>query len=195
MWKRLLAIVLIAVWALVWWSNRSVRREPGVMVSELPVQESLASVKQFIHQDHKITPLARFALEARVLGVKRYYLDREARLAPYDLALGWGRMSDSAVLDKIQVSQSGRFFHWSTELFPIPRGEVVSCSANMHIIPADLTVKSKLQRVREGHIVSLKGFLVMAENKEGNVWLSSLTRTDAGNGACELFWVEDLDYR
>ena len=41
-------------------------------------------------------------------------MDRESDLAPVDLALGWGRMSDEAILKDIQISQSGRFYFWHT---------------------------------------------------------------------------------
>ena len=56
---------------------------------------------------------------------------------PEDLALGWGRMSDSDVLAKIDITQSGRFYYWHVDDFPIPRREIETSSANMHMIPSD----------------------------------------------------------
>ncbi len=193
--KRLLLYALILAWAFLWWSHRSIGREPGVLTPGDPKQVRLAGFDQFYRAGHKITPLARFELEARVLGVKRYRFDRQARLAPFDLALGWGRMSDSKVLEAIDVTQAGRFYHWRTERYPIPREEIIRSSSNMHIIPADAGVRGKLSGVRRGHVVSLKGYLVMAEHEDGGVWVSSTTRTDSGDGACEVVWVESLDYR
>ena len=42
--------------------------------------------------------LAGFSVEARVLGREDYRFDREADYAPTDLALGWGRMTEDAVV-------------------------------------------------------------------------------------------------
>jgi len=193
MWKRLAVLILVAAWGYHWWSHREFSREPGVLVLEPPQQASVAGISQRYAGGAKITPLATFDLRARVLGVKRYRFDDAAPLAPYDLALGWGRMSDSEVLAAIDINQSGRFYFWSARRLPIPREEIVASSANMHIIPANDAVRADLGRLRVGHVVRLRGFLVMAERREKGVWLSSMSRTDSGNGACELVWAEHVD--
>jgi hypothetical protein len=41
--------------------------------------------------------------------------------------------------------------------------------------------------------VRFKGYLVKVEAPDCWRWVSSLTRTNIGAGACELVWVEDLD--
>jgi len=195
MWKRILLVAGLTALLFSWWSHRSVGREEGVLAPMAPAQMRLVGLRPFERGDYLLTPLARFDVEARVLGVKRYLLDREAALAPYDLALGWGRMSDSSILRDFEISQSNRFYHWTTKHPPIPHQEIVRSSANMHIIPADDLVMSTLQRVRPGHLVSLKGYLVVAKAKDGFVWLSSTTRDDTGYGACEVVWVDQIAYR
>lgn len=192
MWKQLSIVVLIVFAAFHWWGHRSIAQAPGVLAPEAPVQAPARGLKPFEHGGATLTPLAHFDLRARVLGAKRYRFDDEATQAPFDLALGWGRMSDSAVLDRIDISQSNRFYFWRTDHYPIPRQEIISSSANMHIIPADEAVMAKLRMVRRGHVVSLRGYLVMAKGNQG-VWISSMTRADSGNGACELFWVESIE--
>ena len=192
MWKRLSIVALLLFWSLHWWGHRSIARAPGVLAPEAPVQAPVRGLRPFTHSGSTITPLAHFDLTARVLHSKRYRFDGESHLAPVDLALGWGRMSDSAVLDRIDISQSNRFYFWRTENYPIPRDEIVSSSANMHIIPAADAVRARLRSVRRGHVVALRGYLVMAKSEKGGVWLSSMTRGDSGNGACELFWVEAI---
>ena len=139
-----------------------------------------------------IKPLARFALSARVLSRADYRWDTESKLAPVDLALGWGRMSDSAVLRTIDIDQCGRFFSWSVHEFPIPRREIETHSANMHMVPADATVARALKRVRVGDVVTLEGDLIEADKPGGWKWRSSMTRDDTGDGACELVYVKDL---
>lgn len=193
MWKRLVFVLLVAAWAFYWWSHRELEQPPGVLAPEAPRQESVAGIHQYLQAGAKITPLASFDLTARVLGVKHYRFDDAASLAPYDLALGWGRMSDSAVLAEVKITQNARFSFWNAKSMPIPREEIVSSCSNMHIIPANDAVRAELSGLRVGHLIHLRGYLVMAERPDHAVWLSSMSRTDAGDGACELIWTESIE--
>jgi hypothetical protein len=142
--------------------------------------------------DYMITPLADIEITARVLSRENYWMDREADLSPVDLALGWGRMSDPVVLDQISISQSSRWYYWKTPKFPIPRKEIETHSANMHMIPANDYVHENLDQVRQGQHVRITGHLVRVDAKDGWFWKSSLTRNDTGNHACELVYVTEL---
>ena len=139
-----------------------------------------------------LTTRAHVEITARVLSRKDYSWGADADLVPVDLALGWGRMSDSDVLAKIDITQSGRFYYWHVKEFPIPRREIETSSANMHMIPADPDVKRQLDQVREGQLVRIEGFLVDARRADGWRWNTSMTREDTGAGACELIYVESL---
>jgi hypothetical protein len=77
--------------------------------------------------------------------------------------------------------------------FPIPRREIETSSANMHMIPADPGVKRELEQVRQGQVVHIEGFLVDASRTDGWHWNTSMTRDDTGAGACELVYVESMD--
>lgn len=146
----------------------------------------------FIHQGYYITPLEEFAVEARVLATKDYRFGREADLSTVDLVLGWGKMSDEAILKDIKISQSNRFYSWRVDQFPIPRKEIETQSANMHMIPANIQIEKALKSVRPGQLVKLTGYLIEAKTKDGWRWRSSLTREDTGAGACELVFVKSL---
>jgi len=189
--KKTVALVLII--ALVWFvflHNPAVEFGPGVFAPDAPLQIELAVSQPFQFKDYELTPLARFQIKAKVLSKKNYRWDREAELSPVDLALGWGRMSDEAILDDIDISQSNRWYHWWTDTFPIPREEIETHSGNMHLIPKNETVKSAIKRARRGQIVELSGYLVRVEAKDGWQWGSSLSRSDTGSRSCELIWVE-----
>ena len=193
MWRWIL-IALLALGAWHWSSTREVTHPPGILVAASPVQLPLGErLPHLSKPGHRVTPLERFSLEARVLGTERYWFDRGAELAPVDLALGWGPMSDSAVLDQISMNQTGRFYFWHVPQFPIPRQDIEVNSANMHMIPANPEVERALKDVRVGQIVRVSGYLVEIVGDDGWRWRSSLTRTDTGNGACELVWVEHLE--
>jgi hypothetical protein len=188
-WIGLLALLLALAWCQ--HEQRPVPHPPGVLVADAPLQQALDAPVALLHKgDATIKPLATFSLSARVLSRADYRWDAGASIAPVDLALGWGRMSDSAVLEQIDISQSGRFFNWQVRKFPIPEQELIESAANMHLIPADATIEREIKRTRAGDIVSFDGYLVEADGPNGYRWVSSLTRKDTGNGACELVWVE-----
>jgi hypothetical protein len=194
--KRWLYIVIVLVAAWYWWPQGRITRLPGVLAAAAPVQTGLeGAVPRLTKAGYVIRPLARFELEARVLGVERYHFDRGADLSPVDLALGWGKMSDTSVLERISISQGARMYYWRTPQYPIPRTEIETSSANMHMVPANEEVARQLEAVRRGHVVRLAGYLIEARRSDGWRWKSSLSRSDTGDGACELIWVERLELR
>jgi len=174
-------------------SGRPVERPPGVLAPDAPLQEDVKDGPSWEIGEYDVHALARFELEARVLSAERYRFDREADLAPIDLALGWGPMSANAVLDTLDISQGGRFFHWWSREPMIAPSEITRHSANMHMVPLDAAARATLLDARSGSLVHLKGWLVEAKAKDGWKWRSSLTRADSGAGACELVLVENIE--
>lgn len=171
----------------------SVSLGPGVKVSEVPLQERVTSTISHSFDEYIINEVATFRIKAKVLAKKNYYMGRESDLSPTDLALGWGNMSDESILDKIEISQSNRFYYWQVQSFPIPRKEIETHSANMHLIPADKSVESAIANIRNGDIIEISGSLVNVTAQEDNWrWKSSQTRNDTGKGACELILVKSL---
>lgn len=191
--KQLAYIILglYTVWFL-FLKPSSIELGEGVFAPDLPIQKSWNGEKDFKFNGYRISPLADFEITAKVLSKKNYSSGREADLSPVDLALGWGRMSDESVLDSIKISQSGRWYRWRTAEYPIPRSEISSNSANMHMIPADEFVASQLDRVKQGEVISLSGELVRVDASDGWHWISSLSREDTGGGACEVIFVRDI---
>lgn len=191
----LVALVLLSLWA-GWshWRMRPLHPGPGDIAPDDPLQTALVTPVAPIHVGKfTLTTRADFSLTARVLSTENYRFDALAALIPEDFAFGWGRMSDSAVLKTIDISQSGRFYYWSVHEFPIPRREIETHSANMHLIPADAGVRRALARARVGEVISLQGYLVDIARSDGMRWRTSLTRDDTGAGACELVYVESAD--
>ena len=172
--------------------HRPITHPAGILIESEPAQMAIAGAQPIEHGDYKLKPLARFSVNARILHRKVYRYDRESKLAPVDLALGWREMSDQAVLDRLNISQSTRFYWYQYhQPPPIPREQIVSRSTNVHVIPATPAIASFCKSLRAGELVHLEGKLVEATGPEINVWRSSLSRTDSGNGACELMLVED----
>lgn len=193
MMRNLLFLVLIAVFVWQCQAAETVTLGPGVMVEQAPEQTTIRNADTFEHDDYLLTPLADINLDAKVLSREDYMLDRESDLSPTDLALGWQQMSDEAVLEQIDISQSGRWYRWRVKQFPIPRQTIETQSANMHMVPADDHVAAMLDLVRPGQVISLQGQLIRAEGYDGWRWQSSLTRRDTGASACELVYVTAIE--
>ena len=152
-----------------------------------PVPSTLAP---FRLQTATLQPLAGFSIDARVLSREDYNFGRESDLSPTDLALGWQRMREDAVLSRLDVSQSSRWYQYQWQGDPpLPLDEIARSSANMHLIPSDQIVAKTLRDVRPGDRVRIDGWLVEASAADGWHWRSSLTRDDSGAGACEVIYV------
>lgn len=203
MWKLILIIIAIVIYS--WHSDEvisidsniydvfPVEYDSSLSIKKPPIQKEInKSRDSFKFNGYKITPLANFQLIAKVLSEEDYRNDREAELSPVDLALGWGPMAKQENLDALTITQSGRWYHWHTDNFPIARREIETNSANMHFIPANDTIKKILKSIEQGDTVKLKGYLVHIDGDDGWHWTSSLTRTDTGNHACELILLEDI---
>lgn len=85
-------------------------------------------------------------------------------------------------------------------------GRLTSSITNNHIMTEDKAMRKKLDKVREGEVVRIKGYLVEGEaydTKVGNgyaeTFRSSLTRTDmisnrlAAKTTCEIIYITDLE--
>jgi hypothetical protein len=191
--KALLFVCLLGLGAFQHFQKREVVHGAGEVAPEAPLQRNLDVADAQNINGYSITPLATFNIKARVLATKSYHFGREADLSPVDFALGWGQMSDEAVLNKIDISQSNRFYFWHVDEFPIPREAIETLSANMHMVPADVLVEKRLKSVRVGQVVQLGGYLIEAKAGDGWHWKSSLTRNDKGNGACEVMLVKSIE--
>jgi hypothetical protein len=178
---------LITYWV---WPDPEVRHDPGVLVPAEPDQRPMTEARQWQKNGYGITALAQFHVKALVLHRERYRHGQEADLSPLDLALGWGPMSDQAIIDQIDISQGGRWYRWWSKKLPVSNGVIITHSANMHLIPANDEVEETLLSAIRGSIVDIRGYLVEVRGERGWKWVSSLRRDDTGGGSCELVWVE-----
>lgn len=193
--KNTLYLLLFILVVLAWrnWENRAIVHPPGILVPETPQQSALPPAEPFQQNEFLITPRAAFSIRARVLSRENYRLGQEAALSPVDLALGWGVMSDQALLDQIDISQGSRWYFTRYD-YPAPISDqaIIRNSGNMHIIPANNWVRDKIGDIRVGDIIQARGSLVDVDQDSGFYWRTSLTRNDSGGGSCEIFYVEQV---
>lgn len=188
---RIVAVVVLAALAFYQWADsRPLPRRPGIIAPADPRQAEMETRDgAYTVEGFTLIPRATFSATVRVLARERYRFDALADLSPVDLAVGWGPMSDTAVLSELTISQGGRFYFWRAEEFPVPRAVIEAHSANWHIIPATRDVERALAKVRPGSIVTLHGELVDIEAAGMEPIRTSLRRDDTGAGACEILRV------
>ncbi len=188
----LLAASLAGAWN--WWSSeRHERVPPGIVAPNDPVQRDLEPATVFDAKAHSFRARARYDITARVLRKEIYRIDGGADLAPVDLGLGWGPMSDTRIVDMLEFSQMGRFLYWKPKnwtTFPLSARDTIAHAAQIHAIPAEAEVEARLRKLRPGQVVTLSGFLVDVRGPGGFTWNTSLRRDDTGDGACEIMWIE-----
>jgi hypothetical protein len=194
--RSLLIILVLGALLQGWllWQQRAVHPSAGILAPSDPVQNNLDSQPPLEHGHWLLKPRASYDITARILSREDYHFDAIADLVPEDLALGWGPMSDTRILQSFDISQGYRFYNWRPRHgLPVPREVVIEHSANTHVIPADAGVRSQLRKLRVGQVVHLTGLLVDGVSSDGRTVHTSMTRTDSGPGACEIMLVQDLE--
>ena len=99
-------------------SCSEIKHPPGVLVEAQPIQTNITYEKIWEKDGYNFKALAEFELEGKVLGKERYRFDKESDIAPYDLALGWGRMSDQSIVDKFNLNLLPLFLLSISLVFP-----------------------------------------------------------------------------
>lgn len=164
------------------------------LMQKHPIQESTSDSVITI-SNFKIIPIFSYKIGARVLSRERYYFDKGAEIAPVDLALGWGKMSNDSLLHRanIKISQGGRYYHWwAPDFNSLSRAEIETQSANVHLIPLTTQIKKQLLNIDQGDYVYIEGDLVNVIAPDGATMNSSITRFDTGAGACEIILVKKV---
>jgi hypothetical protein len=193
--KLIFILGLMAFGIYYWYDGRPITHEGKGQIAKGQPRQTPTKAKVISHgDDYLITPMADFDITARVLSKERYWIDGGAKLVPVDLALGWGPMSDDKVLSELKISQRNRWFYWNYKnKLPVPRDQIEHNAANMHLIPADDGIEKKIKGVKVGSLVHFKGHLVRVNRPDGWHWNSSMSRTDTGDGACEVIFVKEFD--
>ena len=99
-------------------------------------------------------------------------------------------MSNQAVLDRMKISRACGLLVRIRVTAADSTGQIISHSTNC-MYPGNLRRGVILQFLAASELVHLEGELVEATGPEIGTWRSSLSRTDTGNGACELMLVDD----
>jgi hypothetical protein len=168
--------------------------------SQDPIQISCPSdepiIKEFKSGQFTMVPLAQYKISGLVVNTETYSSDWDGEISPMDLAIVWGKLADPENGRYVTYSQGSRWYHYQwKEGSPVDNSYILSHSSNNHIIPANENICRAIRTIRRKDRVVLKGFLVnLKGTSKGQTvaWNTSLSRTDTGNGSCELFYVSHV---
>ncbi len=163
------------------------------MSASASVDYNIAKGLAPLAKDQSIKKLQSFKGDFRILGSKIYTSDEQAKFSPIDYAVSWGLFAEPEIARHISVNQYDRYLNWKIDRLPVPAEQAMQMVSNMHIIPANPQIAKQIKHVKRGDLVRLKGELVEIKDKN-LVWTSSLTPTDTGDGACELFRVSSIEW-
>lgn len=139
------------------------------------------------------------------LVVEKYYYfpsKIENRISRFDLGIVWGPLLAENLKEYMTFKNNGNRFlqyKYSNALAQKlgGKGAVINSLSNNHMIHADETVLKYLRNVKEGDYIKVEGYLVYVTMKSQNNtvhWDSSLSRTDHGDGACEVIYVTNITW-
>ena len=147
-----------------------------------------------------------YDITGTVASVHDYWgLDDYSSLVPRDVCMVWGSLADLYVNHKAEFYQEGRFCSGQvtdsglepSEVFSYRNGlgvmvSSVSSMSNNHLIPSTPEIRQKIFELSAGERARIKGYLVRVQY--GELALdSSISRTDNGDGACEVIYVTSVE--
>jgi hypothetical protein len=138
-----------------------------------------------------------------VVARSNYTIGEFAHLAPTDLAIVWGPLSDPDAYAQLVFDQRGSPFAGRYVVPEVRRGTALSqrpyreveayLLANLthvHTIAAEPAIASRLAGIRPGQVVRLSGLLVDVRSPDGARYTSSLALHDYN---CEIAWIDGLE--
>ena len=168
---------------------------PGILATEDPlITVPPGSLIPWQRDNYTITPLKEYHVQARVLSKQHYLMGKETDLSYYDLVLGWKEMSDTKVLDSLEISQSYRWYEVrgkSNEILVNP-SLIQFESGNMHIIADNKEVLRTIKKIKVGNVIILDGYLVGIQGPDGWRWTSSVESSSNGSHGCKVIWVNNV---
>ena len=183
---------------------RPVSHPPGVLAPAAPTISVGSGVPPWTDaHGFRYRALGRFAGQVVVVGRRNYALGEFASLAPTDLAIVWGPLSDPAAYSQLVFDQrgsplSGRYVFpeirrdaaLARRPFPEIEAYLLANLTHVHTIPADRRIAATLSGIRPGQVVRFEGWLVEVTARSGARYVSSLALHDYD---CEIAWIDALE--
>lgn len=202
----IILIILVLVAGGYWFFGRDNGVVRGIPGTPDPVQKKAEgnAQKEIGGYTMDIQFLYSYDVDALVVSAEDYNDGSlNGMLAPKDVALAWGKVAEYNDRIDFNWEQRNRWYYWhvdnSAVLGPVGGVDGVSThSANTHLIPANDGIGDKIMEIKKGDHIKLQGYLVNVDGSKPDgssfYWDSSTTRDDTGDGACEVMYVEKIEW-
>ncbi len=199
----IILIIVAAVIVLIIYRGGTRRAVSGI---DDPIQTDTAGETLMEIDDYHITISYQYNydIEALVVHTQDYWgFNLDDKLARKDLALAWGAVAEYNEWVDFHWGQGGRWYSFKPDSYSEIEAVggmagISQHSANTHVIPANDGIAWKVQCIRRGDHIRLKGYLVNVDAYKSDgtryYWHSSTTRTDTGDGSCEVMYVTDVTW-
>lgn len=148
-----------------------------------------------------ITPLYTYTIVGKVVGKDEYLPTGSDLISPMDLTIANGDVINPAYAGRLSFTKTHRSY---TFLYHPPKGPqpftyqyIVEHTSNNHLLFADETVHDTARSFRTGDVVRLSGYLVTIAGTDtsGRTTFqgTSTTRSDMGEGSCEVMYVTSAE--
>lgn len=203
--QRLLSISIllsILLYVVAIWQKDSLPDSSAIIKSSFrdPVQSKTKKPPfsfNYRGETYDIEPVANYELWGLVVTKNNInswadIMHTDASVDIKDICVIWGE--NVAGSDFHNVSYSSSDF---TCYFKYPHMTVFDHNkiSNNHLLSDNKIVRDKIRNAKIGDQIHVKGLLVNYSPRSNPNWrrISSLVRTDSGNGACEVFFVKEFE--
>jgi hypothetical protein len=176
------------------WSEIPIKRGPGIVTETGPEHSRVDNQMDITFDGNTYSPFKKIKATVRVVEKDRYYFDGMSKFSPYDVLVSWGQASDQKNLDYINFKLKDRSYSFNKLRLPLDANTINNQTELWHLVSSTEDIESKLFGLREGHIITISGYLVDVTTKEGLSWnstSSSSTIAKSGNKH-DILWVTSL---
>ena len=169
-----------------------------------PIQQSASGqvIKTIDNTEVEITFKNSYILAGRVVDVQPYFPTKvQNKLSPIDIGVTWGFLARDENHNTVKWSSAGnRFLTFKTSNPKLMNDmtRVTQHLSNNHLIPADDEIEKQIKALKVDDYIKIEGYLVNVYYTVGTngyfTWNSSTSRSDKGDGACEIIYVTKLSW-
>lgn len=176
------------------WSEIPIKRSPGITAESGPKLSRVDNQKDISFNGNTFSPFKKITATVRVVEKDRYYFDGMSQFSPYDVLVSWGQTSDQKNLDYIRFKLKDRGFDYKKIRLPLSIDTINNQTKLWHFVSSTEDVESTLFGLREGHIITVSGYLVDVTTKEGLSWnsASSPSKEIRSVNQYDIFWITSL---
>lgn len=206
---RAVMIGSLALAAVSWWM-KDVLPAPAQLVPDLHEEPKQVRVRRppisttVNGVEYRIQP--RYSYDISALVVSLHHSDTwwdyahkawNDHINLMDLCVVWGGNAESGAYKNISFSNNQWECSWQASSMEAWQAFNQAEASNNHMVTDDPVVAKALRSIRVGDQIRVQGYLVdyttLKDGQPTGMRVSSEVRTDTGNGACEVLYVESVD--